>query len=240
MITRTQLMGMAAVVLVETLITTWVVVRLPDRVPMHWNSAGEVDRYGSPWEFELFGPPTTLLVAGLVVGLPLIPSVGKALARSGQMYGRIGLAIVAGIAVIHLAVVLPMAWAALPRPNGPHDPVTADQIASPMAIAAGILFMVLGNWMTKVRRNPVFGVRTKATMESDAVWERTQRFGGRLFFLLGLTIAVVAVFFQFWVTIIVMGVGTLSFCAVSHIYAWRLARAECASVVEKAHLPPGS
>jgi uncharacterized membrane protein len=224
MITRTQLAWMAAVLFIEMLATTWVVMRLPDRVPMHWNLAGEVDRYGSPWEFELFGPPMTLLVVGLVAGLPLIPTIGKALARSGPMYGRIGLAIVTGIAVIHLTVVLPIARAYLPQRDGPHGPVTADQIASPLLIAGGILFMVLGNWMPKVRRNSVFGVRTTQTLASDAVWERTQRFSGRLFVLLGLTWVVLAVVCPLLVTVPACLVLTISYCAVSHIYAWRIAR----------------
>lgn len=225
MITRMQLMGMAAVVFVETLVTTWVAMRLPGRVPMHWNLAGEVDRYGSPWELELLGPPTTLLVVGLVVGLPLIPRVGKALARSGPMYGRIGLVVVACIAAIHLAVVLPIARAYLPERDGPHGPVTADQIVSPMLVASGLLFMVLGNWMGKVRRNPVFGVRNTATMSSDVVWEGSQRFSSRLFVLLGLAVVVTAVLCPFWASIGVLGIGTLLFCAVSHIYSWRVARA---------------
>lgn len=240
MITRAQWTWMVGVVLIETLVTTWAVVRLPESVPMHWNLAGEVDRYGSPWEFELVGPPMTLLVMGLVAGLPLVPSIGRSLARSGPMYGRIASAIVTGIAVMHLAVVWPIARAALPEGDGPHGPVTADQVCSPMMVATGILFMVLGNWMPKVRRNPVFGIRTSQTLASDAVWEKTQRFSGRLFFLLGLTIALTAVFFNLWVNIIVTSVGTLAFCATSHLYAWRLARAERESLAGEGHLPPGA
>jgi len=231
---------MAAVVFIEILVTTWIVVRLPDQVPMHWNLAGEIDRHGSPWEFELLGPPMTLLVAGLVVGLTYIPSVSKSLLRSGPMYGKIGVAVVAGIAAIHLAVLLPIARAELPQRDGPHGPVSADQIVSPVLVASGLLFMVLGNWMTKVRRNPVFGVRNTWTLASDAVWERSQRFSGRLFFLLGLSIAVTAVLCPIWTTAVVLGAGTLSFCATSHLYAWRLARAERSTGAGEAHLPPNS
>ncbi len=36
--------------------------RLPDTVPVHWNFAGQVDRYGSKLEVVLFGP---LLLVGL-------------------------------------------------------------------------------------------------------------------------------------------------------------------------------
>jgi uncharacterized membrane protein len=232
-------MWMAAVVFIETLVTTWVVVRLPDSVPMHWNLAGEVDRYGSPWEFELLGPPTTLLVGGLLIGLSLIPRIGRQLVRSGPMYGRIAMAIVAGLGILHLAAALPIAQAALPERDGPHGPVTVERLVSPMIITTGVLFMVLGNWMGKVRRNPLFGVRSTSTLASDAVWERTQRWSGRLFVLLGLMIALTAILCPLWATAVVTGGGTLVWCAVSHIYSWRLARSERASVIGEAHLPPG-
>jgi uncharacterized membrane protein len=59
-------------------------------------------------------------------------------------------------------------------------------------LAVGVLFMLLGNYMGKLRRNFFVGIRTPWTLASDAVWERTHRFGGRLFVLGGLAMVIVA------------------------------------------------
>ena len=52
--------------------------------------------------------------------------------------------------------------------------------------ATGLLFMLLGNYMGKIRRNYVMGIRTPWTLESDLVWDKTHRLGGRLFAASGL------------------------------------------------------
>jgi uncharacterized membrane protein len=49
----------------------------------------------------------------------------------------------------------------------------------------GLLFIVLGNYMGKVRKNFFIGIRTPWTLASDEVWSRTHRLGGRVFVLIG-------------------------------------------------------
>ena len=49
---------------------------------------------------------------------------------------------------------------------------------SEFVIGFGILLVVLGNIMPKVRRNSVFGLRTKWSLANDRVWQKSQRFGG--------------------------------------------------------------
>ena len=59
-------------------------------------------------------------------------------------------------------------------------------------LAAGVLYLLLGNYMGKLRRNFFIGIRTPWTLASDAVWERTHRVGGRLFMLGGLATVLIA------------------------------------------------
>ena len=44
--------------------------------------------------------------------------------------------------------------------------------------AIGLMFIVLGNYMGKVRKNFFIGIRTPWTLASDEVWNRTHRLGG--------------------------------------------------------------
>ncbi len=49
----------------------------------------------------------------------------------------------------------------------------------------GILFIILGNYLGKVRKNFFLGIRTPWTLASDEVWNRTHRLGARIFVLIG-------------------------------------------------------
>ena len=54
----------------------------------------------------------------------------------------------------------------------------------------GLLLLVIGNYMGKVRKNFFVGIRTPWTLASDEVWMRTHHLGGWLFVVGGLIIAV--------------------------------------------------
>ena len=53
-------------------------------------------------------------------------------------------------------------------------------------LGMSVLFIFLGNYMGKLRRNFWMGIRTPWTLTSDVVWERTHRVGGWLFVAIGL------------------------------------------------------
>lgn len=57
-------------------------------------------------------------------------------------------------------------------------------------ILVGIMLIPLGNIMPKVKRNGVFGVRTKWSMVNDTCWNLSQRFGGMSFVITGALIIV--------------------------------------------------
>ncbi len=59
-------------------------------------------------------------------------------------------------------------------------------------IFLGILFLVLGNYLPKVRQNRTTGVRVKWTLESTQNWEHTHRFAGKSMCLCGLLTLILA------------------------------------------------
>ena len=61
--------------------------------------------------------------------------------------------------------------------------------------AVGLLFILLGILMRKLKRNWFVGIRTPWTISSDVVWEKTHKLGSILFIAIGLIIAA-SVFFQ--------------------------------------------
>ena len=213
MISLAQQLILAALVLGDACLGLIAIWKLPDRVPVHWNFQGEVDRYGSPWELGFLVPIGLTLLTALLVLLPHLGSLGQALSRSGNVYGRIAICIVLVMVAIHAATVV------LGRPN-PLDAVRT------IWIIFGLMWMTIGNWLGKIRRNALMGIRTPWTLQSDFVWERTHRIGGRLEVAHGLAILLAGFFLPVWAAPAVFLVGVLGLVIWALFYSWSLGRAE--------------
>jgi uncharacterized membrane protein len=66
-------------------------------------------------------------------------------------------------------------------------------ISSFVFVAVGLLFMVIGNFLGKVRKNFFLGIRTPWTLASDEVWAKTHRLGGWCFVAAGIVMALMGV-----------------------------------------------
>jgi uncharacterized membrane protein len=92
-----------------------------------------------------------------------------------------------------------------------------------ISLAMGLLFMVLGNYMGKIRPNWFVGIRTPWTLSSEESWNKTHRLGGKLFVVIGLIIAIGSFFQSHW--IFIGSIGLLLVCtavlAVYSYFIWR-------------------
>lgn len=66
----------------------------------------------------------------------------------------------------------------------------------------GILFIVMGNYLPATKPNYFVGIRTPWTLESDLVWRKTHRLGGKLFIINGVllfaSLFLFSTAFSFW------------------------------------------
>ena len=53
-------------------------------------------------------------------------------------------------------------------------------------IVIGFIFIILGNYLPKIKRNYTIGIRTSWALNSDENWSRTHRFSGYVFVLSGM------------------------------------------------------
>ncbi len=157
----------------------WLYPQLPADVPTHWDLHNHVNGVTSRFWAAAFPALGVLAVAVLAVVLPAVSPRQFAIRRFEGAWGVLMLVMQGFLLVAGLGILLPGAGYAVSMPTI-------------VMLATGVLYLLLGNYMGKLRRNFFIGIRTPWTLASDAVWERTHRFGGRLFMLGGLATVLIA------------------------------------------------
>ena len=173
----------AALVLFAIASTGICISLMPDQVPMHYNAAGEVDRMGSKYENLIF--PGAIVMAGV----PLVfAGRKKDLKRSEEIVLlSTGISVLAALDILSVILM----YKALTYKPGEILDLNVLKI---VMVFLGVLLVLLGNIMPKVRRNSIIGLRTSWSMYNDSVWQKSQRFSGIASAIYGLLILVCALF----------------------------------------------
>ena len=202
---------LAAAVLVLGMIAA-VYPELPARVPVHWNAAGGIDGWGERHTVLIH----SAFMAGLAALWLVLPKISpKRFAVDGfestwWFCGMLMVCLVAYIQCMHL-------WAAW-KPGFPMDRAVLGGL--------GLLFVLLGNVMGKVRRNFWLGIRTPWTLANERVWYATHRLAAKSMVAGGLVTLIVALAGLPGVVAVVALLGAaLAPVAFSLVYYKRLERA---------------
>ena len=153
---------------------------LPDRVPVHYDAAGTIDRWGSKWEYLLL-PCVVLALAAVIaeIGLLLRRKAGTdemALAHT-EANGKVLGLVLLGLGLFFTALQIAMLIGA-----GREAAAGAERASVPMmkvsALAMAFLLIFLGNFMPKAKPNSAVGFRCGWTQYNDVTWQKGNRFGG--------------------------------------------------------------
>ena len=183
---------------------------LPDRLPTHWNIAGEPDAWSSRLKGAVMLPLAALVLWIVLHVLPLLDPLRKNYEKFRPTYDNTINLIVMFLAAAHVFILgVALGW--------PLD------ITRALPISIGVLSILIGNVLPRARRNWLFGVRTPWTLSNDRVWERTHRMAGYLFVALGVAVLVAAALpFSFSATVAFVGMATVAAVAFVYSYvAWR-------------------
>lgn len=151
--------------------------RTPDTVPIHWDAAGNVNGYGGKFESLLLDPIISVGVYLLMIALPWIDPGRANYANFSSAYDTIRVSVIALQAAVYLLILLAI-----------HGSGVNIGVVVPMSV--GVVMIAIGNVMPKLRPNWFVGIRTPWTLSSKTSWDRTHRFGGRLFVAMGLVLMV--------------------------------------------------
>jgi uncharacterized membrane protein len=149
---------------------------LPDQVPFHWNVSGEPDSWG-PKEFIWIIPVAMALMNAFVQLMMFITPQKNNIPK---VFKRIVAWIIPFITMILFPVTIFYALG------------VNISISFVALLIVGILVLVLGNYMPKLRQNYVAGIKIPWTLNNEENWNKTNRLAGWLFTIGGLAIIIAA------------------------------------------------
>ncbi|HET9777168.1 MAG TPA: SdpI family protein [Gemmatimonadaceae bacterium] len=201
-------------IVLAAIITSAVVYpHLPDRVPTHWNAAGQPNGYSARFWGAWLIPLFLIGMWAIMWILPAIDPRGANYAKFQPAFEAIIIALMLFLAALHIIALR----AAL------GHPAHMERI---VPLGVGILLVVIGNLLPRARPNWFVGIRTPWTLSSDRVWEKTHRLGGKLFVAGGLIIIIAGILVSQWahiVLIVVMLAITLGVMVYSYL-EWKRER----------------
>ena len=155
---------------------------LPDKIPAHYGIDNQVTRWGSRYEALLF-PIVTILMGYFLLAMSRLAAKQE---EHGENNKKI--IIVTGILVLIVFNVL-NGYSLYTDFNKVENlssiPLDINQLVFGIV---GVLMIVTGNIMPKLRMNSIIGLRTHWSMKNEVTWKKCQRIGGISFIVGGIII----------------------------------------------------
>ena len=145
--------------------------QLPNQIPIHFNAAGQANNFQSK-ALAVFGLPVFLLLVHLFV----IFIIGRD-PKNRTMNEKMVKVIYWLIPIVSLIVSYLIYSKALGSTTNPSVFVSA---------LLGLIFVIMGNYMPKLKVNHTVGIRLPWTLQSEDNWNKTHRLAGKLWVLGGL------------------------------------------------------
>lgn len=163
-----------AIVLLPFIYLAYIWNQLPERVPMHWNIKGEIDRYGEKMELIIIPILLPLLVYIIFLVIPKIDPKNK-LNKMGNKLQTIKVLLTTFMSILALFIIYSAKNESFTNPNY-------------IVLSIGVLYIILGNYFKTIKANYFIGIRTPWTLENETVWKKTHKLGGKLWFVGGIIV----------------------------------------------------
>ena len=217
-----------------SLVGTAIVLQfMPDSVPMHYDMAGNIDRWGSKYENLIF--PIIILAMSLFWAMFIRYFEKKAgkVSDEKESAGARSNAKVVSIVGISMAAMFTIMQGFILYGSYTEAVSGAERQSVDMGkvscILMGVIFVVLGNFMTKTRINGVAGVRISWSMYNDNTWRKSNRFGAFAIMIAGVLTIITAVLMKSSFGATMVSLGYLCIASIlTLVYAHKVYKTEIA------------
>lgn len=191
------------------LIITFATVKfMPDKIPMHYDINGNIDRYGSKYENFLF--PVIIIILTLFWMLFIryyrnkqVKETDEKVIAEAKNNEKVIYIVAFGMSIMfsimHYTSMISSVIEA-------KNELTSEFISTNTVvnIALGIFLIVLGNYIPKSKLNNTTGIRTKWSMNNDKVWADSNRMGGIVLIIDGILLIIQSFIFSGFLSIVIM------------------------------------
>ena len=181
--------------------------QLPNQIPIHFNLAGQANNFQSK-PLAVLGLPLFLLLVHLFV----IFMIGRD-PKNRTMNEKMVKVIYWLIPIVSLSVFYLIYSKALGSTTNPSIVVSA---------LLGLIFVIMGNYMPKLKVNHTVGIRLPWTLQSEDNWHKTHRLAGKLW-VLGGKILLLQAGIQYAVPN-GLGIDILTIVLIPILYSYQLSR----------------
>ena len=164
----------SAITLIPALVGLVLWKQLPELLPIHWGLNG-ADNFASKW-IAVFLLPLIMLAFQWIMAFITLKLKGEM--EQNKKIITLSLWIVP---ILTLFVSGAIFLAGLDFDVSPLVPAI-------VSVPMGVLFALLGNILPKATQNKYFGIKIPSTFKSEANWNATHRFAGKLWFGCGILI----------------------------------------------------
>ena len=143
---------------------------LPEELTIHWGIDGTADGFASPTVAFIVLPLILLAVHWLCVLITVLVDKDR---EQDPKITRVVLWIIPAVSLMSAGTILAVSLG-----------YTANIFAMLMLLL-GVMFIVIGNYMPKMKRSRTAGIKIKWTLANDENWHATHRFAGKVYVILG-------------------------------------------------------
>ena len=189
--------------------TAWAWQQIPDGVqlPVHFGIDGKPDGFAPKAEALLVMPGLAIVLTLLFLVLPKLDPRRENIEASAKFWNAAALTAVALLAYVHGLLIATALGQGI-------------DMTSALLPALSVMFMVLGNYLSKTRANWFGGIRTPWTLSSDYAWARTHRVAGTLYILSGVVSLAVWAFIGTSAAFIALVGGIVVASILSVVLSW--------------------
>ena len=158
--------------------------RLPEQMPTHWGINGEVDAWSSKG-YAVF------LFPSLLLGFHWLCLFATAMDPKKEAYTQRML-----VLVLWICPAISLLIGSLMYAKALGYDLRVNII---MPLLVGVMFIIVGNLLPKMRQSYTLGIKLPWTLHNEENWNKTHRFGGKVWVAGGIVILATAFLGNFWI-----------------------------------------
>ncbi|WP_058486778.1 SdpI family protein [Defluviitalea phaphyphila] len=181
---------------------------LPKQIPTHWGINGEIDDYSSKYIAFFLGSLPALSYL-LMYFIPKLDPKKENYKKHEKAYSIIAISFSIALIFIHWIILL-----------ASINIIT--NVGFFVKLIIGLLFIIMGNYMTQLRFNFFVGIRLPWTLSNENVWKKTHRIAGIGYTLIGILLIITSFikssisFMSFFVSLILLAIVTMIYSYIQY------------------------